>query len=645
MKELNPIAIINKYKVLIIALSLIAGAAFSIFLSQNQSYTATAIIEYTNSRASEGKAPDGTEIDTSEIYCAEVMKEVFQRMGLSYDDYNLDRFRSKIVVTPILSSEEQAVQEGKNERGEEYENEPTKYMISMTLNKEDAADPEVFARQVMDNMLDVFQRVYAENHVGSSTVVNDVVTLDESNYDYIEAIEAIETRVVDTLTSLSQYAMNNSTYRSVTTGYSFNDLYREFAMLESSDIPQIYSYILDNKITKNQDVLLAKYRQRIEDYDITKASSVREIADIKEIISAYVNMMRESGNTSITYEYILDQVYDSYYQDRTSGSDETVWMQPDETVEYDVLLENYIKNRSEYEYTLIEIAYCEYILETYGGLVTTPDTTEPVEGEEGAEAVVAAPAVAQPLVLTLDPAMAEQTEEMLDALMTKLDVLYERMSAVYAEYSEYAGAKNVGLISNIVVVENVKILLYSIIAVVAFALMISLATVLFGRMGEIFDYYMYMDHKLMIPNRNACDRYMKRYQRQLLRRDFSVLAIHVDDVRGKNDAYGRDECDAMMKKLVEIMEKVFPGEPESFMAVNGLGQFVVFLNGITEPQAKAYMDYIRDEALEYNTLTECPIEYTWGVAEAEKENIYRIHNLMIAAINQANSPAEAGVVR
>lgn len=626
MKDFNPIAIIKKYQFLIIGLSLIAGVIFYFIFNNNQTYTATAIIEYTNSAASQGLAPDGSSIDTSEIYSAKVMKEVFSRMGLSYDEYNLDEFRSKVVVEPILSEEEKAVQEAKNDKGEEVETEPTKYMVSFTLDHSAAPEPEAFARQVLDNMLDIFLRVYAEEHIGTGSVVNDIPNLEESSYDYIEAIEVIETNVENTLLKLSKNAQNNWEFRSFVSGYSFNDLYRELSLIAGNDIPNIYAYILNNKISKDENILIAKYQKRIKDYNIDNESIKREIADIKEIIDVYVKMMRESGNTDITYEYILDQVHDSYYQEITGSGEEsqTSWMKPDERVEYDVLLENYVENRTAYEYTLIEIAYCEYIIETFGGSVKASsngtvqlETPQYTAGSGSSDASV--------------------VEIMLEETLEKLDAFYEKLSAVNVEFSEYAGAANVGLISNIVVKANLQILLYSLIVVVAFAVLLSIVVLLIGRMSDILNYYVYIDRKLMIPNRSACDRYLNKHQQVLLKRNFVCISINIQGLREKNKLYGRDECDNMMRKLVEIMERIFPAEPECFLALNGLGQFVVFLDGISEAQANAYMKYIGDEAREHNSVTKCPIDYYYGIAEAEKEDIYQVRNLMICAINKANA--------
>ena len=114
MKKFNPWAYIRKFQYLIVAFALLAGIVFYTLVIPFQTYTASAIIEYTNEGASTGLAPDGTEIDTSEIYSVSVMQGVFERMGLDYSEYNLDEFRSRVSVAEIRSEEEIAIQEAQN---------------------------------------------------------------------------------------------------------------------------------------------------------------------------------------------------------------------------------------------------------------------------------------------------------------------------------------------------------------------------------------------------------------------------------------------------------------------------------------------------------------------------------------------------
>lgn len=641
MKEFNPIATIKKYKFWIIAISLLASIVCYVALNAQQSYTAAAIIEYTNKEASEGKTPDGSTIDPSEIYSTSVMKEVFQRMGLEFEDYNLDKFRSKVVVKAVLSDEEETVQTALNEKGEEMTSVPTKYSVSLTVDKQDAAEPRVFARQMLENMLDVYLKYYGEEYVSGSLIVSDIVRMEESGFDYIEAVEAIDEAVSNTVTSLENIISGGSSFRSTATGYSFADLHREFVLVADNEIPEIYAYVLNNRITRDADVLISKYRQRIEDYKIENEGSLREIEDIKEIIAAYIDMMRQSGNTNITYEYILDEVYDTYYQDRTTADEngDHPWVNPDETIEYEVLLEDYIEDRTDYEYAMIQIAYCEYIIENYGGTVEAAADI-PVEGAVEGAAVL--PQTGEPLTPVLGATGDEAgAKAMIDDLMVTLDDLYAKLTVVKAEYNEYSGADNVGLITNIVVNADVQVLLYTLILMIFCLVGISAVVIFVDRVSDILDFYVYMDRKFLVGNRSACDRYLNKHERSVLDGATVCVAVNVTNLRGKNKEFGREACDDMIRALVQLMKKVFPGEPDCFMALNGQGQFVVFVEGIREAQAKAYMKYLGNEVAAYNAQAKCPIEYHYGIAEAEKEDIFQMRGLLVSAVNQANSPAAA----
>ena len=84
-------------------------------------------------------------------------------------------------------------------------------------------------------------------------------------------------------------------------------------------------------------------------------------ADVVRLIDAYVEKMRESGNTNITYEYILDDVYG---KDLTNGTGNLVG-QGDQTVTYDELIFSWRDHSESREYAVIDSAYCSYIIDTF----------------------------------------------------------------------------------------------------------------------------------------------------------------------------------------------------------------------------------------------------------------------------------------
>ena len=218
MKPFDLVRYIRKFRLLIIACLLFSGVIAVLVLNYFQTYTASAIISYTNSQAVDGLAPDGTEIDTTEIYSAEVLNRVFERLNLNYSDYNIDDMRSRITVVPVRPENEAAVEEAKTSLGEEMEGQPTEYIVSFTASIRDGGELEIFARKFLDELLDVYIQLYGENHINRGTAVNDISELGEQEYDYLEMAELLKKSISYTLSGLTDKEESGAVFRSSKTG-------------------------------------------------------------------------------------------------------------------------------------------------------------------------------------------------------------------------------------------------------------------------------------------------------------------------------------------------------------------------------------------------------------------------------------------
>ena len=87
MKELDVFRYLKKYRAVIAGLSVLAGVAFYLAAQLYiQQYTAVTVIEYTGSRAEEGYSPDGTEIDTTEIYDTNLVAQAMETLDIPYSE-------------------------------------------------------------------------------------------------------------------------------------------------------------------------------------------------------------------------------------------------------------------------------------------------------------------------------------------------------------------------------------------------------------------------------------------------------------------------------------------------------------------------------------------------------------------------------
>lgn len=643
MKKFDIMAYIRKFQVLIIIASVLAGIVGYIVLNRMQTYTASAIIRYANSDASQGLAPDGSAIDTTEIYSAKVISEVFSRMGLAYAGFNVDDMRGRVAVEALRTDEKAALDEAMTSKGEEIVEKPVEYRVSFEAQHQDADDMDWFARQFLDEMLDVYVSFYGEEHINNaSPAINDISKINNQNYDYLEKAEILRDSISAANDALNRKVDSaDEQFRSTETGYSFSDLQREFALLKNVRVSDLYSYILDNRVTQDREVLLAKYENRINEYNLNNEKSAEHIEFIKGIIDAYVKMMRESGNTNITYEYILQDVDDDWYTDENGMRQYAA----DQTVEYDTLLENYISERTDYEDALVEIAYCEYILDIYNGLrnddegiaVTAEENidaavaaleAEELAGQEQAEGEVQVKAIIQ----QSSPEVQQKAQEMIDDLAEKTNELYQILEDTNREYNEYIGAKNINLVAGIASKAGIAIGRYVILIVVAFGIVGCVGAIVVGRLADIFDYYVYVDRILNIPNRAACDRKIAQYGKKILPGDFVCASIKIDDVRGKNHVYGREATDRMILEFVHMIQNSFSGESGTFLGMNSVGHFLIFSEHMTRGRAKAYAGQLKRLTEEYNAHESCKIEYTIGIAEAEGTGIYQIRELMLASL-------------
>lgn len=281
--------------IMIICVAATIGVYF--FLSRSQTYVASAVINYDSEGASEGLTPLGTELNVDEIKSSGIMSKVMDNLELGETSYSLDDLISRLSITEVADEDEEARKAALLEEGEEYTYEPTTYIISFEASSKEG---EGFARMVLDEVLDVYFTEYSQNYLSTGYVANSLKDLDEGSYDYIEKLEIIENNVLETTTFLEQGAQSDPYYRAVSTGLSYSDLLGEMNMVRSVDISALYSKVLQYQVSKDKQLLLSNYRERIKNYEITNEIEEEQINDVVQIMDAYVQKMRESDNTNIT---------------------------------------------------------------------------------------------------------------------------------------------------------------------------------------------------------------------------------------------------------------------------------------------------------------------------------------------------------
>ena len=337
MRKFNIIRYLKRWWPLIALVSILAGAFFMRYASNNQAYTAQAVIKYTYDAVSEGLTPNGEPLDVSEIFSSTVVKEAIERLGYSV---NVDTIRSGGTVTGITPAEVQTRQDALAEKGEEVEEYyPTEYVVKLTVGSSRSAE---FARLMLDEILSCYFASFGEKYVDYSTIPNNAENVLAGGYDYIEQAEILSNSVDEIIAQLGSRQSAAPDFTSSRTGLSVSDLFDEYSYIQSVRIPYLFSEILGERLTQNREILLKKYQARYANYMLTSGTDGDKVASVKEVIESYGNKNKEGSlyyagtNGTDTHGQnglVLNDVYEEHDEDGKIK---------DRTTVYDTLISDYV---------------------------------------------------------------------------------------------------------------------------------------------------------------------------------------------------------------------------------------------------------------------------------------------------------------
>lgn len=636
MKEFQLSRYIKKWLPLIVFLCIGLTAAVYLFLSSSRMYVASAVIHYNDESAERGLTPIGTKLDVNEIRSSSVMSRVLFNLGLT-GTYSVDDLLARVSVTEVIDKDEEARKEALLDEGEEYIYEPTTYIVSFEAENKEG---EAFARQVLDELLDQYFADYSEKYVNSATVNNTLSRLYEDNYDYIEMLEIIDDDLTDTISALNQ--RSGDSFRSTKTGMSFADLANEVNLIQSVRVSALFSEVLDQQLTKDKGLLISDYSTRIQNNNISNLKENETVADVVRLIDAYVDKMRNSDNTNITYEYILDEVYE---KDLLNLAGELIG-QGDQTVTYDKLIFSWRDHSETKEYAIIDSAYCQYIIDVFsehlgncGGAaaapVAEPDAED--EGEAPAQTVTAGACSQSDMTCSelSDPAgyarAVTRVEEEIEELVQEMNALYEVVYATNAEYNEYRGAESISMMSSSSVKEDINVALYTAIAAVFLLIICCGGAVLLGRLNDIIQYAFYTDHMTGMHNRMAFDAYLKERDRRVLDDGVVCTTVRITNQMELNRIYGREAGDATIRFFADSLREAFR-KTGSYLVYNGNSQFIIMTERTDYVTVKYMLQRFQLLLDTRETLTQEHITYEMGFAETSRSKVNKVRGLLSKAV-------------
>ena len=574
-------------------------------LSSSNTYVASEVIHYNDEQAEKGIAPTGDKLDVNEIKSSAVVSKVVDRMGLT-GIYSVDSIISRISITPIEDKDKVAQKEAKLEEGEEYIYEPSTFVISFTAT---SAEGDVFARTILDETLDVYFSQFSQKYVNVSPANNTIQNLNSGNYDYIEIMEVIDKSIDDTLSTLYQRIDQNNYYRSTTTGASFSDIANEFNYLKQVKVSSLFSEIYKYQITKNKSILISDYTTRIDNNDIANAKEDSIVEDVVMVIDAYVKKMRESGNTNISYEYILDNLHERNLEEYFS----------DQTVTYDELIYSWKDHNENKQHSIIDSAYCKYVIDTF----------TKCSGECGGQCQNSS--LTCTAIHNADyKKMQENIETEISDLIEDLDALYTKTTKTNDEYNEFLGASYISVLSSASVKESVNVTLYTLIAFFFLMFVCCGGSIVLGRLGDIINYIFYTDHLTGYNNRAYFDKYLKSKDKKHLDVGNVYCTVDISNLIHINGEYSRTVGDEIIKLFATNIKEVF-GKTKAQYIYNGNGSFVILIEDSDQITVEDIMNLFKLNLDEREEHKEIVLEYKIGVAEITNE-INTARKLLSAAI-------------
>ncbi len=606
MRRFELLRYIQKGKYWIILLSVLAGCAFFFLASRQQTYSARAVIEYAYDLASSGKTPNGQRLDVSEIKSSKVIQGVIDQFGLSE---TVDDIRKNISLQGYVSEDEETLKTALLKEGMEYSVMPTVYVVRYSVG---SSKSRSYAQDVLDALISNYIRYFGEKYVSESTIPNNASVISSEIYDYLEKADLLDEHITSVLSFMQHKASDFLPFRPVCASCSLQDIYDNYKYIQDSELPYVYAEILANHASRDLDLLLADYRQRIENGKVDQDYFGSAAAQMKEIMESFAEKSKsisQSSNSSSlenhtddksSYSFILTDVYASY--------DNTGAQVVDRTTTYDYLINRYagfLINQSNLE---IDEEYYQSILQKYAsGAVGL--------SEKDREA--------------LDRSISSK----LQRISAELDSLYRRLNDGVNEYNTVRGSDNLRMRTSVIVTEGMNIKLYAVLAVVVFGIMVSAAVIVIGRMGDFVEYSFWTDHVTKLPNRHRCDQYIEEMSKKMLPEHFTCMMLKISNIRDINDRFGREFGNQVLLQIGNLLKQTFSRETQ--LIYNGNETYIAFIDSCDEARAEHTMEGVSQQIDNMNAQRkDLDIKYRIGFAETSSGKIFEIHKLLSMAFRK-----------
>ena len=594
MQKFDLLRYLKRFGLLVLAVTIAGTALVYVYCRNNQTYTAKAVIRYTNDKINEGLNPDGTELDTSEIYSSTVIAQAMDALGQN-ESPNL--IRSSCYVKGIVPDDEKTKQEALLDKGEEVTYVPDMYEVGLTVNSNRGGS---YASNMLDAILQSYFTVYTEKHVEEQLEVNPSSGLLEKGYDFYECIYILENDTNEMLNHLKAKRDKYPDYRSSVTGYSYSDLcdiYKEFT---DYVIPSLYAKVIDGPQVIDGDILRKKLTNQIKELQRTEKTNSERRDYLHKIITNYSDKNKamleyhysKDGKGTET-DYILKQVEDNHER----GDVEIV---------YDKLINEYVSLDKSIRKSQIDRKHKEYLLSVFGAIGSGGSGTEEQHKE---------------------------LSNLINSYEKKLYDYYDTVSKTSREFNNVLSANYLKMHASVTVSQSINTKMYVAIAFAFFLVAGIVLAIIFGRAGDFAKYMLYTDKKTGLANREQIDIFIENLSKEILPDNYACIYLLYSSLFDHTKKYGYKVADKILKDFAGLVNAM--GDENCFIGYNGVGRFVLFTPQCNAKRADTIIEVFGKQVEEYNNINpDYKMEYKAVYAITSDEGNYEVRGILRAAMKK-----------
>ena len=598
MRKFSILRYLKQFSVLIFLLALIGSLAIYFYGKAQQRYVASAVIQYTNAGAKDGYTPDGSALNVEEIYSSAVIDAALTDLGVQT---NIDSIRSNCYVEEVIPEAQQKLNDALLDMGEDPSYVTDTYRVYYVGDHDTG---EEYAWNMLDAIIKNYCEFYAGKYVEEQLQNNGVSVLSGGKYDSMESAQVLDDSVSEMLDYLLNKRASHPHFRSVETGYTYDDLYHIYSFLYNYEIPSLYAAILTNAETSDIDLLMSRLAKDCEDIQLDIENRQERADYLKSLVDNYISGNREmmdyhyhiTSEGEGSTEYILKDVEN----DHEPGNAETT---------YDELLREYVDLNIEIRQKTLEKEHKEYLLSIF-------EEAHSAEGQK-----------------SFSP---EEIREKLDHCAKLATEYYQHVENTGHELNRYLSANYLAMISSISVQPTLNLTLYLVIAIVLFVLVGGVGAVLLGRALDFVDYFRYVDKTVQLPNRARCDAFIDEHSSKLLDENFACVAVKMDSLSSLSREYGRTAGDEVLRDFAMILKSF--SDLYGFVGYNGSGVFYAFFPDCSSDKLNVILEAIGRQVEKYNNMNpEHRIQFTCGKAVSSADSVFEIRDLLRLAIQRMHT--------